>query len=94
VTAAQWLQRRRQRDIVTSAAAWRRRVGGGSAAARQRDIDKIPAKGNKGAIALCGMIDRHFFPSWTSKLPIFFAEIVLIIFSSKLTFFRLCDRCR
>jgi hypothetical protein len=33
------------------------------------------------------MVDRRFFPSWTSELPIFFAEIVFVIFSSKLTHF-------
>jgi hypothetical protein len=33
------------------------------------------------------MVDRRFFPSWTSELPIFFAEIVFVIFSSKLTLF-------
>ena len=33
------------------------------------------------------MVDRRFFLSWTSELPIFFAEIVLVIFSSKLMFF-------
>jgi hypothetical protein len=94
VAAARWLQRWRQRHIVTSAAAWWWRGGGGSAAARQRDVDESPTKGNKEAIALCGMVDRHFFPSWTSTLPIFFAEIVLVIFSLKLTFFRPCDRCQ
>jgi hypothetical protein len=50
-------------------------------------VDESLAKGNKGAIAFEGMVDRRFFPSWTSKLPIFFAEIVLVIFLSKLTSF-------
>jgi hypothetical protein len=50
-------------------------------------VDKSPAKCDKGAIALEGMVNRRFFPSWTSELPIFFAEIVLVIFSSKLTLF-------
>ena len=30
-------------------------------------VDESPAKGNKGAIALKGMVDRRFFPSWTSE---------------------------
>ncbi len=50
-------------------------------------VDEIPTKGDKGAIALEGMVDKRFFPSWTSELPIFFAEIVLVIFSSNLTLF-------
>ena len=49
--------------------------------------DESPAKGDKGAIVLEGMVDRRFFPSWTRELPIFFAEIVLVICSSKLALF-------
>ena len=30
-------------------------------------VDESPAKGDKGAIALEGMFNRRFFPSWTSE---------------------------
>ena len=34
---------------------------------RSSRVDESPAKGNKGVIALEGMVDRRFFPSWTSE---------------------------
>ncbi len=30
-------------------------------------VNKSPAKGDKGAIALEGIVDRRFFPSWMSE---------------------------
>jgi hypothetical protein len=71
-------------EEVAVAAAATRREGNIDRSSR---VDESPAKGDKGAIALEGMVDRRFFPSWTSKLPIFFAEIILVTFSSKLTLF-------
>jgi hypothetical protein len=35
---------------------------------RSSRVDKSPAKGDKGAIALEGMVDRRFFLSWASEL--------------------------
>ena len=34
---------------------------------RSSQVNESPAQGNKGAIALEGMVDRHFFLSWTSQ---------------------------
>jgi hypothetical protein len=71
--------------------------GGHETRGQHRSIEpsrrKSRQKGQGGDRAL-GMVDRRFFPSRTSELLIFFAKIVLVIFSSKLTFFRPCDRCR
>ncbi len=51
-------------EEVAVAAAATRREGNIDRSSR---FHKSPAKGDKGAIALEGMVDRRFFPSWTSE---------------------------